>query len=219
VPVEPHLRRPRRIRADLDEPRTELRVQDVEVIGADTTLLAEEVKARDPRLAGAVAGREHPLELLAGNDRDHPKAAVSLSPLQMRADVIELAVIPPRPIRLLQRQDRDPVLLSELLDVPAETVPDPPEQRRRWNLVAQVPALEAHDLPADLQVRDVRVQVQPIDTLDLERHMTLEHVVDVRLARHPRSMDQIGPALPDRRPAPRGGRPGGGPDPLPLKGP
>ena len=44
---------------------------------------------------------------------------------------------------------------------------------------------EPDHLPADLQVRHVRVQVQPIDTLDLERHMTLEHVVDVRHARHP----------------------------------
>ena len=36
---------------------------------------------------------------------------------------------------------------------------------------------EPHDLTGDLKPRHVRVQQQPIDTLDLERHMTLEHVV------------------------------------------
>ena len=45
-------------------------------------------------------------------------------------------------------------------------------------------AQEPHHLPTDLQVRQVRVQIQPVDALDLERHMTLEHVVDVRHVRH-----------------------------------
>ena len=34
-----------------------------------------------------------------------------------------------------------------------------------------------------------------IDTLDLERHMTLEHVIDIRHAHHQRSMTPTGPAL------------------------
>lgn len=39
---------------------------------------------------------------------------------------------------------------------------------------------ETHHLPADLQDRDVRVQAQPIETLDLERHMTLEPELTTR---------------------------------------
>jgi len=69
---------------------------------------------------------------------------------------------------------------------------------------------EPDHLPADLQIRDIRVQVQPIDTLDLERHMTLEHVVDVRHVSHPRSMTSIGPASPARRNEPTGGGREGG---------
>jgi len=130
--------------------------------------------------------------------------------------MIELAIVPPRAIRLLQGEDRDPVLCRECLDLATEAVPDPPEQRRRWDLEAQMAALEAHHLPAHLQVGDVRVQIQPIDTLDLERHMTLEHVIDVRHARHPRMVNAKGGLCPPARPARDGGRPGGGPAPLPL---
>jgi hypothetical protein len=43
--------------------------------------------------------------------------------------------------------------------------------------------------------------------------VTLEHVIDIRHAHHPRSMSLIGPALPDRRPGYRGGREGGLPPP------
>jgi len=42
VPVEPDLRRVREVGADLDEPRPPVRVQDVEVVDADSTFLAEE---------------------------------------------------------------------------------------------------------------------------------------------------------------------------------
>ena len=73
---------------------------------------------------------------------------------------------------------------------------------------------EPHDLTADLQPRHVRVQVQPIDTLDLERHMTLEHVVDVRHARHRPIVNAEGGLCPPGRPAlDGGGREGGLPPP------
>ena len=130
--------------------------------------------------------------------------------------MVELAIVPTRPTWLLKPKDRDPALGREPLDLPAEAVADRPQQRRRRDLLTKMAAQEPHDLPADLQVRDVRVQVQPVDTLNLKRHMALEHVVDVRDARHPRSMTRIGPALPARRHEPDGGRPGGGPAPLPL---
>jgi hypothetical protein len=51
MPVEPHLRRPRRVRAELDKRRPEVGVKDVEVIDPDPPLLAKEVIAdwRGPR--------------------------------------------------------------------------------------------------------------------------------------------------------------------------
>jgi hypothetical protein len=38
---------------------------------------------------------------------------------------------------------------------------------------------ELPDLATDLQVRDVRVQLQPVDTREVEPDMAVEHVVDV----------------------------------------
>jgi|SRR5579875_1790331 len=82
--------------------------------------------------------------------------------------------------------------------------------------MTQMLTQEADHLAADLQLRHIRVQVQPIDTLDLERHMTLEHVVDVRHARHAPMVNAEGGLCPPGLTTLDGGRPGGGPDPLPL---
>jgi hypothetical protein len=49
VPIEPHLPGPRGIRAELDEPGTELRIKDVEVVDPDPPLLLKELKAHDAR--------------------------------------------------------------------------------------------------------------------------------------------------------------------------
>jgi hypothetical protein len=193
------------------KPRSELRVEDEEVVDPDATLLAEELEADDLSRRRPVAGREHPLKLLAGNDRDHPVAASALRGLQVRAHVIELAIIPPRAIGLLELKDQDPALNRERLDLAAKPVSDQRKQRRRRDLVPEMISQEPHHL----KLRDIRVQVHPIDTLDLERHMTLEHDVDARHAHHQPSITHIRPALPAHRPAPRPGRPGSRPDPLP----
>ena len=55
-------------------------------------------------------------------------------------------------------------------------------------------------MPAQLQRRQVRVQVQPVDAFDLERHVTLEHIVDVRHARHPRMVNAKGGLRPPDHP-------------------
>ena len=219
MPVEPDLRRVREVAADLDEARAEVRIADVEVVDADTALLLEELKAHRPRLGRAVAGADDPLKLLAGHDRHDPEAALTLGTLQERADMVELAVIPTRPVGLLERQDRDPVGVGERPDVTTEAVADVAQQRRRRDRLPKMLGDEPNDLPADLQVRDIRVEIQPIDTLDLKRHMALEDVVDVRHARGARHRPSIHhegrlrrPGAPSRHP----GRPGGGPDPLPL---
>jgi len=91
---------------------------------------------RAPWLLLTVAAREHPLVLLTGDDRDHPVASLPLGALQMRAHVIELAVIPARPVGLPQLKDRDPVLLGEPADLAAETITDRLKQRRRGDRLA-----------------------------------------------------------------------------------
>ena len=82
--------------------------------------------------------------------------------------------------------------------------------------MAEMPAQEPHQLAANLQGRHVAVQQQPVNTLNLERHMTLEHVIDVRHARHPRMVTRrAGFAGPDSRPAT--GEAGRGARPPPAK--
>jgi kynurenine formamidase len=58
--------------------------------------------------------------------------------------------------------------------------------------MTEMSAQEAHHLAGHLQPRHVGVEHQSIDTLDLERHAALEHVVDVRHAGHKRSMTSLG---------------------------
>jgi hypothetical protein len=124
--------------------------------------------------------------------------------------MIELAVIRPRAIGLLQMQDRDPPFTRERAHLTAEATTDLPQQRGRRDLEPKMVPQESDRLPAQLERRQVRVQVQPIHAFDLERHVALEHVVEVRHARHPRSMNAKGGLRP---PAPSaldgGGREGG----------
>jgi hypothetical protein len=41
-----------------------------------------------------------------------------------------------------------------------------------------------HHLPSDLEVRHIGVQVDAIQALKVQRHMAVEHVVDVAHRRH-----------------------------------
>ena len=188
MPVQPHLRRVREVAADLDEAGAELAVVDVEVVDAHPPLRLLEGEVGDAGPVGAVAALEHPLELLRGDDRDHTETPIPLCPLQIRPHMVELAIVPAAAIRLLQMQDRDLMLRRKRPHLTAEAIADPREQDRRRHRVAEMPGQKLHHLPAHLQPRHVRVQIQPIDALHLERHMTLEHLVDVRHARHPSSV-------------------------------
>ena len=76
--------------------------------------------------------------------------------------------------------------------------------------MTEMPAQEPHHLTGHLQPGHVRIQQQPIDTVNLERHMTLEHVIDVRHARHPRMVNAEGGLRPPGLTAlDGGGREGG----------
>ena len=55
--------------------------------------------------------------------------------------------------------------------------------------------MNAHDLPADLQARHIAVEVDPIETLQIERDMTVEQIVHVHHAGHrpPPNEARLGP--------------------------
>ena len=133
--------------------------------------------------------------------------------------MVELAVIPTAAVRLPQRQDRDLVGGGERLHVATEPVAD---------LLDRSPATASgcrdarsrnrSTCPPTCKSRTYAFRQQPIHALDLQRDMTIEHVVDVHHARHATQHDtdragSAGPHLTDQ--PPRGG-PGGGPALPPL---
>ena len=105
-------------------------------------------------------------------------------PLEVGPDVVDLAVVPPGPIGPLQVEHRDAGGLGERLDVRPEPISDPLEQRRRRHGVAEVLCQERHDLPADLQGRDVGVAPDAVDALDVEGDVAFQQVIDVDYLGH-----------------------------------
>jgi hypothetical protein len=71
----------------------------------------------------------------------------------------------------------DVVSLGERGNPAAEGVPDLLQARRGRH--REPPVLEELDhLPADLQLRQVAMQVEPVQALQVQRDMTIQHVVD-----------------------------------------
>ena len=130
VTVQPHLGWIREVGADLDEPGPELGVEHVEVVDPDAPFGLGVVEPDPAAGSGALGGVEHPLELLGDDDRHNPEPAFTRSGVEIRTNVIELAVIPPAAIRLLQRQQRDPVRHGERLHLATEPVADLLDDRR-----------------------------------------------------------------------------------------
>jgi hypothetical protein len=87
----------------------------------------------------------------------------------MRAHHIELPGV------LGEPHHRDALLISQLPDRVPEPVTDPAHHRRRRNREA-LTRQELHDLTTDLQVRDIPVQVDPIQALQIQRHMTIKEI-------------------------------------------
>lgn len=160
VAVDPDLGRIGEVRADLDEARPEIGIEHVEVVDAHAALLLVEAELH-VAVIRRPAPAEDPLELLAGDDRHHPEAPIVLRRLQQRAHMVELAVTPAGAVRLLQPQHGDVVLVGEATDVSMEPVADLLEHRGRRERVPQVISQEPRYLTGDLQVRDIRVQVEP----------------------------------------------------------
>jgi hypothetical protein len=194
VAVDPDLHRIREIGAHLDKRRPEIVVPEIEVITRDPpTGLGE----REPHTGGAptVFGRqEHRRELLRHPDRGHPRLTCRRLPCHKGAHPIDLAVI------LTEPHHRDVVVGGEPVHRPAEPGTDLLQDRRRGDLIAQMRDQKRHHLPAHLQIRHITVQIDPIQALQIQAHMPVEHIVHRRHRSHHLSL--AGQARPDQRPAP-----------------
>ena len=122
-------------------------------------------------------GGEHRRELLRHPDRGHPRPAGRRLPGQIRPHHIDLAVV------LAEAHHRDVVGLGERRHRAAKRGADLLEDGRRRNLIIQMRGQERDHRPTRLQSRHIAIQVDAIQTLNIQRYMPIEHVVN----RHRRS--------------------------------
>jgi hypothetical protein len=105
-------------------------------------------------------------------DRGHPGPAGPGLRVDVGPHLLDLA------IGLGESHDRDVLLIGEAADCTPKRRPDLVEDRRGRDRVPQVGGQEADDLTTDLQVRDVGIQVDPVQALQIQRHMSLKHIID-----------------------------------------
>src|SRR5205807_2785157 len=147
-------------------------VPQIEVVDRDTAVfLAEGELRRLGRVSVTLAGQEHPLHLLGHPDRRYPGPAAGRRLIQIGTHHLDVAV------GSLQRHHRDVVSLRERRHPAAEPIPDLLQARRRVDLEPAM-SQELDNLPADLQLAQVTMQVNPVQALQIERNVPLQHVVD-----------------------------------------
>jgi hypothetical protein len=112
---------------------------------------------------------------------------------------LDLAVI------LAEPHYRDVLSFRERADRPPEGGADLLHDRRRRDRAAEVLRHERRHLPADLQVRHVAVQVDPVQALDVQRHMPIEQLIHRHHSSHAHQPDRTWQPRPARTSAVRGG--------------
>jgi len=190
VPVDPDLGGVGEIRADFDERRAELLVPEVEVEARHTAVGLDEGVPRRPGRALAFDTDEHRSELLGHPDRGDPRPPGRGLRGQVGAHPVDLAVV------LGEPHHRDALVDGEPVDRLTERGPHLVEDRRRRDRIAQVRGQEGDDLPADLQIGHVGVEVNPVQALQVQRDLPIENLVDRHRCGHARQPGLIQPLRP-----------------------
>ncbi len=100
---------------------------------------------------------------------------------------------------LAEAHHRDVVSLGEGRHRPAKRGTDLLEGGRRRNLIIQMGGQEGDHRPTGLQSWHIAIQINPIQTLNIQRYMPIEHVVHRRRRSNPNSPTATRPA--DQPPA------------------
>jgi hypothetical protein len=90
----------------------------------------------------------------------------------MRAHDLQLVVV------LVEGHPGEVASVGERAHGSAEPVTKLLEQRRGGKRKAQVPGEERGDLGAGLQGGHIAVEIDPVKAFDVQRHVSLKHVVD-----------------------------------------
>jgi hypothetical protein len=179
--VHPNLARVREVGAQLDESRAELGIHDVEVVDGHRPVgfVEPEIDCLAMGALVPLVSHEDLLNLLRSNDGHYTLPALSLSLIQQREDVVDLAIIPTGTVWTLETHDGYIFGLTESLHLLPEPIPHPLEDCRGGDFVAEMGGEITHNLSADLQVGDVGVHVDAVNAFKIEHHMAVEHIVDV----------------------------------------
>jgi hypothetical protein len=125
---------------------------------------------RDTRTTGRPGtARGDPLKLLRHTDAGNSRPTGRGLPIQVRAHHVELAGV------LGEPHHRDVLRVGQSPDRVPEPVTDPGNHRRGRNR-EPLTRQELHDLPTDLQVRHIPIEVNPIQALQIQRHMTIKNI-------------------------------------------
>jgi hypothetical protein len=68
------------------------------------------------------------------------------------------------------------------------------EDRRRRDRIAQVRGQETDDLPPDLQIRHIGIEVDPVQALQIQRHIPIENLIHRHRLGHAPQRDRSTPA-------------------------
>ena len=174
MPVRPNFAGIREVGAQLDEAESELGVGNVEVVDGDAAVLFDEAVvgstgARFALLGRAIVGSQDGLELLSDADGHHARLGGGL---EVGLDHVDL------PIALGEADDRDLTLLGEAATASERSRPFL-EQGWGGNWLVTLLVEKGDHLAANLQLRNVGVQVDTIQAFEVQQDMPIEHLVDV----------------------------------------
>ena len=163
----------RDVGGELDEPRSPVPIQDVEVHVVHRHLGPVEVEARGSALVAAPGlGAEGLVVLLGHADQNPPLLAAEPAEVPLGDLVL--------PLSRLELHDGDALALGVFAYRADEPLGHLAQQRGRRDRVAAVLGEKPGELPGTLESRYVPPEVDAVDALDLERDVLLEHRFHVR---------------------------------------
>jgi hypothetical protein len=175
VAVHPNLAGIGKVRAQLDEAEPEFGIRDVEVVNGDPAVCFGEALPRAcglglPCLGRTVVRSQDGLELLGNANGDDTGLSSSL---EVRLDDVDL------PIALPETDDWDLMALGERGDCLAKALAHLLEQGWRGDGLIALLVEKGDHLAANLQGRNVRVQIDTIQAFEVQHHMPIENLIDV----------------------------------------
>ena len=171
VPIQTEFRGIGEVRTELDEERPEVLVENVEVVVIGHRGRPDDPGVPLPLRIPPLFGPKDTGFLLRLSDEQHALLALERREVLLRDVVLPLA--------LLERHQIDPFRVDEALDGVDELLTHRRHHHRRRDARPQLRLHEPDEPSARLQRGDVRIQIHPVDGLQLEGHVIRQDLSDV----------------------------------------